>query len=342
MSPKGSLPQSVVSIFKKHESKSGKLKLSESQELIASLAKNFIRTTIVIDVLDECDKESREELLIALEVIMNDNYGDIAAFVRAEVDKCILRKSLLRGSVTLELKESIIERLTSGVDGMFLWVSLQIKSICDEKTSKAIDKALQRLPKSLKGTYSVIWEKICGQSEESEILAGRTLMWIMCAQSPLIEAEVIDAVSIEPLDFTGDQDHQGLKIQDLLDVCQNLIVMDKQLGVLRTAHFSVNEFLAHHFKTTEAHNHAAEICLTLMSRPKIYDEPPMPPPDRHLYSTKKPTPRPEMYDEPHPLRYYIFDYWPHHIRFSGDASNSLLHFQKQFFNASPTFYAWLQ
>ncbi|KAL7274140.1 hypothetical protein RUND412_002974 [Rhizina undulata] len=363
-SPEGSLPQPVVSIFK-HKSKSGKLQLSESQELIASLAKNFIRTTIVIDALDDCDKQSRQELLTALEAIMkssaglikifvtsrpaydielklegvpnvyihsSDNSGDIAAFVRAEVDRCILWKSLLRGSVALELKESIIEKLTSGADGI----------ICDEKTSNAIDKALQRLPTGLKGTYSVIWEKICGQSEESEILARRTLKWIMCAQSPLVEAEILDAVSIKPLDFTGNQDHQGLKTQDLLDVCQNLIVMD-ELGVLRTAHFSVDEFLEHHFKMTEAHNCAAEICLTLMSRPKIYDEPPMPPPlNTYFWGYPKPTARPNIYVEPHPLRYYMFDHWAYHLRFSGDASNSLLEFQKEFFNTSSAFYAWLQ
>ncbi|KAL7273972.1 hypothetical protein RUND412_003153 [Rhizina undulata] len=151
MSPEGSLPQPVVSIFKKHEPKSGKLQLSESQELIASLAKTFIRTTIVIDALDECDTQSRNELLTALKVIMklsargikifvtsrpaddielklegvpkvyihsSDNSGDIAAFVRAEVEKCISEKLLLRGSVTLELKESIIKKLAKPADGM--------------------------------------------------------------------------------------------------------------------------------------------------------------------------------------------------------------------------------
>ncbi|KAL7270204.1 hypothetical protein RUND412_007099, partial [Rhizina undulata] len=352
-SPKGFLPQSVVSIFKEHEPKSGNLQLSECQELIASLAKNFIQTTIVIDALDECDKESRKILLTALEVIMkstagvikffvtsrpaddielklegvpnvyihsSDNSGDIAAFVRAEVDKCISEKSLLRGSVTLELKESVIEKLTSGADGM--------------------------VERYLLGYMG----KICGQSKESGILARRILKWIMCAQSPLAEAEIINAVSIEPLDFTGNQDLRGLNIQDLLDVCQNLIVMDSQLGVLRTAHFSVNEFLEHHFKMAEAHNHAAEICLTLMRRPKIYDHPPMPPPltyfkhlpSKELYENQYPTRRPKIYDEPHPLRYYMFDHWAYHLRFSGDASNSLLQFQKEFFNTSSAFYACLQ
>ncbi|KAL7273442.1 hypothetical protein RUND412_003714 [Rhizina undulata] len=152
MSPEGSqLPQPVVSIFKKHDSKSGKLQLSESQELIASLAKNFVRTTIVIDALDECDKELREELLIALKAIRkssarvfkiyvtshpandielklegvpniyfhsSDNSGDIAAFVKAEIEKCILEKLLLRGDATPDLKGSIIEKLTKGADGL--------------------------------------------------------------------------------------------------------------------------------------------------------------------------------------------------------------------------------
>ncbi|KAL7268016.1 hypothetical protein RUND412_009377 [Rhizina undulata] len=380
VSPEGSLPKSVVSIFKKHESNSGKLQLSESQELIATLTENFIQTTIVIDALDECDKESRKELLTALEVIMkssagvikifvtsrpaddielklegvlnvyihsSDNSEDIAAFVRAKIDKSISEKLLLRGSVTSELKESVIEKLTKGADGMFLWVSLQIKSICDEKTPRAIDKVLQRLPKGLKGTYSIIWDKICGQSEENELLARRTLKWIMCAQSPLTEPEIIDAVTIEPMDFTVNQNLRGPKVQDLLDVCQNLIVIDKQLGVLRTAHFSVNEFLEDHIKMTEAHNHASEICLTLMRHPKIYNEPPM---KRlryyfeNFYEDQNPTPRPNISDalEPHPLRYYMFDHWAYHLRFSGDASNSLLQYQKEFFNASSIFYKWLQ
>ncbi|KAL7265925.1 hypothetical protein RUND412_011545, partial [Rhizina undulata] len=361
MSPEGSqLPQPVVSIFKNHEHKSGKLQLSESQELIASLAKNFIRTAIVIDALDECDKESRKKLLTALEVIMkssagvfkifvtsrpaddielklegvpnvyiqsSDNSGDIAAFVKAAVEKCISKKLLLRGW------DVSLGQLTD-------------KEHLRQKSSNEINNALQRLPKSLKDTYSVIWEKICGQSDGNKLLAGSTLKWIVCARSPLTEAEIIDAVSIEPLDFTGDHDHQGLKIQDLLDVCQNLIVMDEQLGVLRTAHFSVDEFLEDHFKMTEAHNHATEICLTLMRRPKIYDKPPMPPPNdyyysRNFYEDQQPTARPHTYDELHPLRYYIFDNWPHHVRFSDDTSTSVLEFQKQFFDPS-TFNAWLQ
>ncbi|KAL7268693.1 hypothetical protein RUND412_008673 [Rhizina undulata] len=325
----------------------GKLQLSESQKLIASLVENFAQTIIVIDALDECDKESRKQLLKALDIVLKSTAGVIKFFVTSRrADDIELKLEGGRGgemyfgeinatgSVTPRLKEIIIKKLTSGADGIFLWVSLQIKSICEEKTQQAIEKSLQRLPESLKEMYSIIWDKICQQSKQNQLLAERTLKWIMCAQSPLAEAEIIDAVSIQPMDFTGNEDQRDLKVQDLLDVRQNLIVIDEQLGVLRTAHFSVNEFLEDHFKMTEAQNHAAEICLTLMCRPKIYEEPRMMR-GRPLYHAKifyeyqQLTPRPEIYDEPHPLRYYIFDHWPHHLRFSGDGSNSFLEFQKE-------------
>ncbi|KAL7273865.1 hypothetical protein RUND412_003247 [Rhizina undulata] len=65
---------------------------------------------------------------------------------------------------------------------------------------------------------------------------------------------------------------------------------------------------------TEAYTQAAEICLTMMCRPTIYHE-------------------------PHPLREYMLENWAYHIRFSGDASNSLLELQNDFFKA---YYAWLQ
>ncbi|KAL7267013.1 hypothetical protein RUND412_010412 [Rhizina undulata] len=376
LGPKGSLPESVVSAFHEHQSKSGILQLSESQTLISSLAENFVRTVIVIGARDECDKESRIELLSALDLILNssagvinffitsrdaddillqlegapnvyihssDNSGDIATFVRAEVKKCISKKLLLRGSVAPEIKEYIIEKITNGADGMFLWASIQITQICEAKILDAVEKALQRLPKGLKGIYSVIWDKICGLIEENQILARKTLKWILCAQTPLAEAEIIDDVSIEPMDFSGNPCPRHLQVEDLLDVCQNLIVMDEQLRVLRTTHFSVDEFLEDHFDISEAHNQAVEICFTLMHLPKIYGEPPMLHPTDKFYNDSWPlTPRPEIYDKPHPLRYYMFDHWVDHLRFSGEPSNSLLDLQKEFFNASPTYYAWLQ
>ncbi|KAL7275311.1 hypothetical protein RUND412_001754 [Rhizina undulata] len=382
MGPEETLPKSVVSIFKDYESKSRTMHLSatESQTLISRLAENFVQTIIVIDALDECDWESWEQLLDALKIILKslaglikffvtsrdadhdfsleeeelpninininpgDNSGDIAAFVRAEVEKCISTESLLRGSVAPEIKESIIKELTLGADGMFLWASLNLKSICEEKSPKAIRKALRKLPRGLNDTYSVIWDKICRLSDGNKDLAIRTLKWTMCAQSPLAAAEIIDAVSIEPMEFTEDDDDSGLTVQDLLDVCQNLIVMDEQLGVLRTANFSVNEFLEDHIKISEAYNYAAEICLTLMRRPKIYDEPPMPSIYSHKYDGEwKPlTPRPKIRDEPHPLRYYMFHHWAAHLGFSGDASSGrLLELRQEFFQASTAYDAWL-
>ncbi|KAL7266423.1 hypothetical protein RUND412_011032 [Rhizina undulata] len=386
MGPAEFLPQSVVSTFKAQKPKSGTMQLSESRKLIANLAENFVQTIIVIDALDECDKESRKDLLAALDIILNssngviklfvtsrdaddialklenvpkiyitssDNTADIAAFVRAEVDKRILDKSLLRGEVTSEVKESIIEKLNYGANGIFhlngnqVFVGYFTNQEHMRGKNSGDDRGLIAAPTgNLERHVLGNMGKMYGQIAHNRTLAEKTLKWIMCAQSPLAVAEILQALSVEPMDFTGKKARRDLQVQHLLDVCQNLIVMDEQLGVLRTAHFSVDEFLEDHFKIAEAHKQAAEVCLTMMRRPKIYENPPMSSVfngginffDRH----RNLTPRPEVYHEPNPLRYYMFDHWAYHVRFSGAASNSLLELQKDFFNASPAYCAWLK
>lgn len=119
---------------------------------------NFKRTIICIDGLDECHKETRGNLLHALQDILNsptshvkifitsrddddivlclkgfpnvyiktsDNRGDIDQFVEAETERCIAEKEILRGSVTPELKELIIATLVKGAHGMY-----DTKSFC--------------------------------------------------------------------------------------------------------------------------------------------------------------------------------------------------------------------
>ncbi|KAL7266228.1 hypothetical protein RUND412_011235, partial [Rhizina undulata] len=298
LSPEGSLPKTLISLYKEQR-KDGiefrPLGLDKSTKLIQQLSKAFEQTVIVVDALDECNKESRYKLLVALKKLCSteglkifltsrndddirlelenesevfiqpsDNSGDIKIFVEREVEKYISTKKLLSGNVPLELKQTIIDTLIEGANGMFLWVRFQIEHICKEKLEPAIRKALQRLPKDLKATYSVIWDKVEADTEDNFLLAQRTIKWIICAKSPLTVDEIIEAVSITPMQWAEKPDHASITHTTLLDVCQNLLVLDKELGVLRTAHFSVTEFLLVKINSAEAHTFAAEVCLTLL------------------------------------------------------------------------------
>jgi hypothetical protein len=118
------------------------LRLGESCDLIIRLGQYYPLITIIIDALDECDLESRADLLSTLETILRDsstlvkiflssrddqdivcrlndypsldissdkNMADIASFVRAETQGLVLKRKLLRSSSNKEeLQESII------------------------------------------------------------------------------------------------------------------------------------------------------------------------------------------------------------------------------------------
>ncbi|KAL7276073.1 hypothetical protein RUND412_000957 [Rhizina undulata] len=360
LSPKGFLPEPVISLYRKQKNDGveRRLWLDESTELILQLSKAFGQTVIIVDALDECDKETRCQFLDALKELqssskslkifitsrndddirielenesdiyiqLSDNSSDIELFVDTEVGKYISRKRLLGGIVPPELKQTIIDTLRNEADGMFLWVRLQIEHICREKSKKAILKALKRLPKDLTATYLVIWKKIHADTEANCLLAQRTLQWILCAKSPLTEKQILDAVSITPMQWTEKPNHDGVTHMTLLDVCQNLVVLDEELGVLRTAHFSVTEFLLERLDINQAHTTAAEVCLTLLCC------------EDHV-NTSRPTVN-YILDN-----FYLYDYvmnnWAEHILLSGEGSSTLEDLQKMFFKPSAAYSKWI-
>ena len=132
---------------------SNNLCLDDSRELIIELIEHYFMTTIIIDALDECDREERQSLLDALESILQEssfglvkiflssrddrdivytlqdypnldiisekNTDDIEAFVRAETDNLVQRRRLLRGSLAQrEIKALIISQVSKGADGI--------------------------------------------------------------------------------------------------------------------------------------------------------------------------------------------------------------------------------
>ncbi|KAL7265972.1 hypothetical protein RUND412_011497 [Rhizina undulata] len=107
MSPEGSLPGSVVSQWFPFSWSKNRSTPERSAEVI----KVFLTSRDSDDIMLQL--EGVPNVYIQL----NDNSGDIAAFVRTEVEKCISKKSLLRGSVGPELKGFIIYRQIRDASG---------------------------------------------------------------------------------------------------------------------------------------------------------------------------------------------------------------------------------
>lgn len=131
----------------------GPLDADECRDLIIQLLPNYRQSNIVIDALDECDKQTRSKLLSVLATIMEsmpdlvkifissrddddivlklnrrptirisskDNSGDIERFVQSEIEKRISSRELLHGKVSESLKGHVIKTLINGADGMFV------------------------------------------------------------------------------------------------------------------------------------------------------------------------------------------------------------------------------
>lgn len=120
----------------------------------------------------------------------------------------------------------------------FLWVSLQIESLCDSKRIKIVGDLfdeLARLPRTLNGMYSLILENIGQIEQRGRTVAETVFRWLLCtddASSRVTIAACSGTISIEC---------RSLSVQDILDVCSNLV--DKVLDDFRFAHLSVREFL---------------------------------------------------------------------------------------------------
>lgn len=148
-----SFPVKVVAIYnqrKKDADLCNLLSVEESKNLLIQLSATFLRTTLVIDALDECDPYTRGSLCDVLEALVSssklvkvfvtsrddgdlrkkfedcpnvyiqerDNSDDISHYIKTEIRACIRGKALLGGVVDFELERRIVLALQSGAHGM--------------------------------------------------------------------------------------------------------------------------------------------------------------------------------------------------------------------------------
>lgn len=153
----GSFPEPVSNIYKERKHKadlSNPLSIEECQSILVRLSAGFLRTTIIVDALDECDRQTRVRLCNLLTNVVSssltkgniikvfvtsrddgdirmkfentpniyiqerDNSVDINRYIEQEIRSCIINKELLGGGPSLDLQEQIIDTLQAGAHGM--------------------------------------------------------------------------------------------------------------------------------------------------------------------------------------------------------------------------------
>lgn len=153
-------------------------------------------------------------------------------------------------------------------------------------------------------------------------MAENALKWILYAVRPLSPAELIEAISLTPESTTSKSKSDNLTLSAVFDICENLVVLDERLGVLRFAHFTVQEFLLRHFRPKEGHTGVAEVCLTLVMN--------------NLTSTVSF----EGSEEPAMFDYAMFN-WPEHVRLAGPGSTTVTGLCKSLLQPSEAYESWV-
>lgn len=194
-----------------------------------------------------------------------------------------------------------------------MWVHLQILAICRERTARGIRNALRTLPKGLDETYRRILQLMADNESPDTIRTVNTVLkWVLYAQELCSTAMMIEALSIADPDAA-----HTWTLPELLDMCQNSIVLDRELQILRFAHFSVQEFLVRQpeFDTERAHNEIAVLCLSVLLRGADADVPPR----LHCYATL---------------------HWPAHVQLAGVGNRTLEGLWKRFLTPSEAYTEW--
>ena len=174
-----------------------------------------------------------------------NNDSDIETYVEAQLEAALLEKKLVLGEPAIILE--ITNALLDGSQHMFLWVALQIQSLCIMQTDHDIRKALVKLPKDLSEIYSQILQQ--AKCLERPLRAD-IFKLILVARRPLTLLEMREALSVTPGNTTWDPSKLLNSIDPALATCGCLITVDEEEHTIRTVHPSVNQFLLQDTLTT--------------------------------------------------------------------------------------------
>ena len=212
------------------------LRPSELIDLVCFAVKSSLPTFIVLDGLDECEKEIRQQMIdmfchlsklknavVRTLILCRDedqllSLRALQGIPRIRISTSALEgdiKSFVTGSVRFrvqsgelkmrnpDLENEIVSELVSKAHGMFLWVFFQLEDLCEAPSDAMIRQSLQNLPNGLIETYERILNKIAQNAIKSSV-ARKIFIWTLCAQRPIGIEEAKEAVAFEPSDLSWD------------------------------------------------------------------------------------------------------------------------------------------
>ncbi|KAJ5115984.1 hypothetical protein N7456_000332 [Penicillium angulare] len=249
----------VFDLFEDHKMKGGE----PSSKKIKQVFKDTLAIVpgniyLIFDALDECGENGSSEQRERLFELVNDLMGEhrnklhILATSRPEQDIKDELEPLMTSTIDLEahlaedvksfvvntlnkhkfkrfsadMKELVKEKLLSSKERRFRWAGLQLDAIKDLHDDEDIKEALETIPQSLEESYM----RILNGFGHANTPRARNILMTICTSPVALSLETVAAVV-------------GLKSpESIIEICTTGLVSMFD-GMVRVAHFSVQEFL---------------------------------------------------------------------------------------------------
>ncbi|KAL3293671.1 vegetatible incompatibility protein HET-E-1 [Colletotrichum asianum] len=288
------------------------------KDLIREIIEDYSRTFIILDALDECDRESREELMTACDELIQGN-ANIRVFLSSRTDDDIRRHFQFRpvieiqtkdneddisrfvedklsrdrrwGNLKPRLRREIKQVFREKSQGMFQWAALQIQQLnrLSVWSRSNISEHLEIAPKGLEAAYDVVWEQIQDMPRGQACMAQRAFLWVLCAFEPLHTAELSLAMQLGPKATRPDT---ALDKENILDICGNLLtcVYDERekIYLWHFCHLSAREYVENRnqYDIVSAHSHVAIASLKFLMGNTVWS---LPRPPSEAVQRRRPT-----------------------------------------------------
>ncbi|KAF2726766.1 hypothetical protein EJ04DRAFT_452711 [Polyplosphaeria fusca] len=230
------------------------------------------KTYIVIDGLDEYNREDRKEITTWFKEQVRNVPANIEAYCKSWHQLIAQRFGPLHPE-----EHNITEIITARAQvGMFLYAKLVTWNLYEQPNRKKFLEEIRpdRLPDGLEQAYARIIERIIGptvQPRSRSENAKKLLGWLACAKRTLKWHEIQGAVSIDLEDGTISSDLQFRG--DCKDICASLVDIDTDGSVVlvHSTHFNasadIDRYLIDkgHVCVPEVEFHLAHLCLAYLS-----------------------------------------------------------------------------
>jgi hypothetical protein len=167
---------------------------------IALVGRSNLRNDILMVWGDESWQDEEDSISVA-----GKNSADISKHILENINKILLLKpkKLLPLKAQMALKESIINTLNEGANGMFMWLKLMIDQIKGKGRPQDIHAALKAAPRELNEMIRHVFNGIAddpdlGTEIEKQDL-NDILTWVTCAERPLLLGEMRVLMMLRPI-----------------------------------------------------------------------------------------------------------------------------------------------